>query len=84
MDEVFGDVGVDVDGLGLHVVVGGVDGDELMESEVESGLIVRVFDEADEMDDIGDRWRFFQAVIIQWVLCTRRIVSEHFDRPAYV
>ena len=54
MDEVFGDVGVDVDGLGLHVVVGGVDGNELMESEVESGLVVRVFDEADEMDDIGD------------------------------
>ena len=56
MDEVFGDVGVDVDGLGLHVVVGGVDGDELVESEVESGSVmpVRVFDETDKMDDIGD------------------------------
>ena len=56
VDEVFGDVGVDVDGVGLHVVVGGVDGDELMESEVECGsvVLVRVSDEADEMDDIGD------------------------------
>ena len=34
VDEVFGDVSVDVDGLGLHVVVGGVDGNEMVESEV--------------------------------------------------
>lgn len=56
VDEVFGDVGVDVDGVGLHVVVGGVDGDELMKSEVENGssVLVRVLDEADEMNDIGD------------------------------
>ena len=56
VDEVFGDVGVDVDGLGLQIVVGGVDGDELVESEVESGsvMLVRVFDEADKMDDIGN------------------------------
>ncbi len=50
----FGDVGVDVDGFGLHVVVGGVDGDELMESEVEGVVLVGFVDEADEMDDIGD------------------------------
>ena len=34
VDEVFGDVSVDVDGLGMHVVVGGVDGNEMVESEV--------------------------------------------------
>ena len=53
----FGDIGVDVDGLGLHVIVGGVDGDELMESEIERVVLVDFVyfvDEADEMDDIGD------------------------------
>ena len=34
VDEVFGDVSVDVDGLRLHVVVGGVDGNEMVESEI--------------------------------------------------
>ena len=27
-DEVFGDVGMDIDSLRLHIVVGGIDGDE--------------------------------------------------------
>ena len=34
VDDVFGDVSVDVDGLGMHVVVGGVDGNKMVESEV--------------------------------------------------
>ena len=34
VDEVLGDVSVDVDGLRLHVVVGGVDGNEMVESEI--------------------------------------------------
>lgn len=60
VDEVFGNVGVDVDGRGFHVLLRGLDGDQLMESEVEDVLFVRIFDETDEMDDIGDRWWSFK------------------------
>ena len=60
VDEVFGNVGVDVDGRGFHVLLRGLDGDQLTESEVEDVLFVRIFDETDEMDDIGDRWWSFK------------------------
>ena len=58
-DEVFGDVGMDIDGLGLHVVVGRIDGDEQTESEVESAVFTGFVDEADEMYNIRDYWSFF-------------------------
>ena len=53
-DEVFGNVDMDIDGVGLHIVVGGIDGHELMESEVEGVLFVGFVDEADEMYNIRD------------------------------
>ena len=42
--EVSGDVDMDIDGLGLHIVVGGIDGDELTESKVESVIFLGFVD----------------------------------------
>ena len=53
-EEVFWDVNMYIDGLGLHIVVGGIDGDELAESEVEGVAFVGFGDEADEMYNIRD------------------------------
>ena len=53
-EKVFWDVNMDIDGLGLHIVVGGIDGDELAESEVEGVAFVGFVDEADEMYNIRD------------------------------
>ncbi len=53
-DEVFGDVDMNIYGVGLHIVVCGIDGDELMESEIEGFVLVGFVDKVDEMYNIRD------------------------------